>query len=70
MNDDRPRRSQRDEGTSGLTMAERRELGAMLEQLGRQAEAESWTQRLEAEARDSPATPTMVTGTRTVQMVG
>ncbi len=49
MDDDRPRRS-------------RRELGTMVEPLGRWAEAESRTQRLELEARGSPATPTMETG--------
>ncbi len=43
-------------------MAERRELGAMVEPLGRRAEAESGTQRLEAEARDSPAMVTMEPG--------
>ncbi len=34
----------------------------MVEQLGRQAEVESWTQRLEAEARSSPAMLTMEIG--------
>ncbi len=37
----------------------------MVEQLGRRAEVESWTQRLEAEARSSPAMLTMEIG-RTV----
>ncbi len=47
-------------------MVERRELGAMVESLGRRAEAESGTQRLEAETGDPPITPTM----ETEQMVG
>ncbi len=44
-------------------MVERRELGAMVELLGRRAEAESRTQRLEVETRDSPATTPMETST-------
>ncbi len=39
-----------------------RELGAMVEPLGQRAEAESGTQRLEAETRDPPATMPMETG--------
>lgn len=34
----------------------------MVKQLGRRSEVESWTQRLEAEARGPPATLTMETG--------
>ncbi len=41
---------------------ERRELGAMVEPLGRRAEAESRTQRLEAKTRDPPAMTPMETG--------
>ncbi len=43
------------------TKAERRELGAMVEPLDRRAEAESRTQRLEAETRDPPAMTPMET---------
>ncbi len=41
--------------------AERMELGAMVESLGRWAEAKSGTQRLEAETRDPLATTSMET---------
>ncbi len=43
-------------------MVERRELGVMVEPLGRRADAESGTQRLEAETRDPPAMTPMETG--------
>ncbi len=43
-------------------MAERRELGAMVELLSRRAEAESRTQRLEVKTRDPPAATLMETG--------
>ncbi len=46
-------------------MVDARELGAEVEPLGLQAEAESGPQRLEAEVRDSPATATMEDGRHT-----
>lgn len=47
-------------------MAERRELGAIVEPLDRRAEAESGTPMLEAETRDPPATTPMETDRPTV----
>lgn len=43
-------------------MTEKRDLGAMVEPLGRWAEAESRTQRLEAENRDPAAMMPVETG--------
>ncbi len=48
-------------GTSGLPDHGGEE-GAMVERLGRQAKAESWIQRLEAETGDPPAMMPMETG--------
>ncbi len=43
-------------------MVEKRELGAMVEPLGRRAEAESGCLRLKVETGDSPAMTPMETG--------
>lgn len=47
-------------------MAERRNLGAMVEPLDRRAKVDSRTKRLEAETRDPPAMAPMETGRPTV----